>query len=134
VAYALIGKLGLSLADPLDHTLPLAPAIGIALAALVRWGLGCWPGVALGALWLTLDSGLALGPALGTAAGETLGPCLAAAALAHAGFDAQIQRRRDLGLLLALGALAAAVSALNASLWLAQWGVVAWSQLPKITL
>src|SRR5689334_11223218 len=59
-AYYLTALLGLSLALPQTNATAVWISSGIALAALLRWGEGLWPGVALGAflanahvLWLT---------------------------------------------------------------------------------
>ncbi len=66
VAYAVSGRLGLLLADSSGHVTPVWPASGIALAALLIWGLRCWPGVWLGSFavnaWVCLENGVG-GPA-----------------------------------------------------------------------
>jgi PAS domain S-box-containing protein len=47
--YFAAGKLGLTLAYSYPLVSPLWPATGLALAAVLVWGYGVWPGIALGA-------------------------------------------------------------------------------------
>ena len=53
LAYFASGRLGLAIPYVDSHlTLVWLPA-GIAVAALMRWGYACWPGISLGALATT---------------------------------------------------------------------------------
>jgi mono/diheme cytochrome c family protein len=72
LAYVAAGRLGLSL-DAVSGfaTLVWAPT-GISLAALLHFGRGLWPAVAVGALVVNLWNGAPLGVAAGIAAGNTL--------------------------------------------------------------
>lgn len=55
------------------------PSSGIALAAVMVWGLACWPGILLGALLINLTTGeLTLLTALAIALGNTLAPVVGA--------------------------------------------------------
>ncbi len=104
---------------------------GVALVGLVRCGLMYWPAVAVAALAMALIGDGAAVPALGSAAGAVLAPCLAAATLAYVDFDRRLQRRRDLGWLLLATALAALLGTVNAELWLTHAGLQTWPQLMR---
>ena len=84
---------------------------GIAVAALLRFGFGCWPGVALGAAAVNLAVGTPLPLALAIAVGNTLGPLLAAWALRRIGFHPAFDRKRDIFFLSAAAILGMLVSA-----------------------
>lgn len=72
VAYVATAKLGLAL-DPVNGFATLVwPPTGIALAVLVRKGVGLWPAVTLGAFAANLWGGAAWPVAAGIAAGNTL--------------------------------------------------------------
>ena len=79
LAYYTGGKIGLIMPYMGSSITLLWPPTGIALAALLAWGLWCWPGVFLGALLVNLTtSGLSIPIALSIAVGNTLGPVLGA--------------------------------------------------------
>ncbi len=79
LAYYTGGKIGLIMPYMGSSITLLWPPTGIALAALLAWGLWCWPGVFLGALLVNLTtSGLSIPVALSIAVGNTLGPVLGA--------------------------------------------------------
>ena len=86
LAYFITGRLGLMLpAFGSNITLLWLPT-GLAVAALLRWGFGCWPGVALGSVAVNFATGISLPVALAIAVGNTLGPLLAAWTLRRIGF------------------------------------------------
>jgi len=111
LAYFITGRLGLLLPFfGASITLIWLPT-GIAVAALLRWGYGCWPGIFLGAAVTNfsidasplLDSSIALG--------NTLGPLLAVWLLRQLKFHHTVDRARDilfLGLAAAVGMLVSA--------------------------
>jgi hypothetical protein len=107
--FAATGLTGAHLAyfDPLVST--VWPPAGIALAALLLWGLRLLPGIAIGAfvtgMLLTGKPVAALGCAFGYAVFACLGHWL----LRRNGFQPDFRRSRDVVLLLALGAAAAPV-------------------------
>ena len=104
LAYFVTGRLGLMLpAVGTNITLIWLPT-GIAVAALLRYGYGCWPGVALGAVAVNLAVRTPLPVAVEVAVGNTLGPLLAALALRRMGFHPAFDRKRDI-LILALAAI-----------------------------
>ena len=81
LAYFVTGRLGLMLpafGSNITHITLLWLPTGIAVAALLRCGFGCWPGVALGAVAVNVAIGTALPVALCIAVGNTLGPLVAA--------------------------------------------------------
>src|SRR5262249_51966411 len=83
------------------------PPTGIALFALLRFGLGMWPGVALGAIVANVCNGAPLLVACGITVGNTLEAVAGAWLLRRiAGFHLDLDRVRDvLGLIgVALGA------------------------------
>jgi diguanylate cyclase (GGDEF)-like protein/PAS domain S-box-containing protein len=124
LAYAMLGKLGLAVVQPGSHFAPLWSPAGLALAALLRWGPRCWPGIAFGALAVAFDSGASAGSAFGLALVDFLVPCLAAYGLTRAGFNTRLESRRDLWLLLLAVAMAAATAELIVDLFAAQAGSV----------
>jgi len=140
MAYWLFGRTGPAVSRLGTDATLLWPPAGIALAALLRWGPGVWPGIAIGA-WLAAPSAGLLGSPGASAvphwlvvllaAGSTLGPVLAAMVLRHEGLHAELDRRRDLWLYGAVGVVAApAFGALNGSFWLAASGLIAWADGP----
>lgn len=109
--YFLAGRLGLMFPAYGSHTTLIWLPTGIAVAALLRWGFKCWPGVTLGALAVTLSLGLAVPVALGIALGNTAAPLLAAWLLQRATFHPTLNRQRDILLLAVAAAVGMLVSA-----------------------
>ena len=73
------GKAGLNVPYVGSSITLFWPPSGIALAALLLWGLPCWPGIFLGALVTNLSTGDLTSPvALAIASGNTAGPVLGA--------------------------------------------------------
>ncbi len=105
---------------------------GLAVAALLRWGFGCWPGVALGAVAVNFANGTAPAAAMSIAIGNTLGPLLAAWMLRRTGFHPAFDRKRDILLLASAAAAGMLVSSSLGTLSLLLWGllpderVIAW--------
>ncbi|MBV8878404.1 MAG: MASE1 domain-containing protein [Planctomycetaceae bacterium] len=71
-AYFVAGKLGLRLALLNPSATTVWPPSGIALAALLVFGLRLWPGVFLGALLVNVTTSGSVPASLGIAAGNTL--------------------------------------------------------------
>lgn len=125
-AYVAAGRLGLAIDSPLAQVSVFWPALGVALAVLVRWGPGCVPALLVGAVALQLSVGAPLWLAGGIALGNIGGPWAASWWLQRSGFDPQLTRRRDLWLLLGAGGLGASgLTALNGATWLAASGHIA---------
>lgn len=86
VAYALLGKIGLSLAIPPGYATPVWPPSGLALAAVLFLGLRAAPGIWLGAFVVNISGAVTGGApealpasiavALGIAIGSTVQPVL----------------------------------------------------------
>ncbi len=134
-AYLAAGRLGLALDSPSPFVSLFWPALGGALAVLVRWGPGCLPALMVGATVLQLSVGAPLLLALGIALGNVGGPWAASRWLLRAGFNPQLTRRRDLWLLLGAGGMGAtACTALNGASWLAATGRIASADWPLTVL
>ncbi|MFF8431468.1 MASE1 domain-containing protein [Streptomyces sp. NPDC016566] len=86
---------------------PIWPPTGVAVAALLIFGLGCWPGVAIGALGAILYLITPGIDVLGFLVGNTAAPVCAALLLRRAGFRTDLGRLRDGLALVFLGALTA---------------------------
>ncbi|MGA7750285.1 MAG: PAS domain S-box protein, partial [Gallionella sp.] len=84
---------------------------GIAVAALLRWGYICWPGIFLGALAtnFSVDSSPLLDCSI--ALGNTLAPLLAAWLLRRLKFHEALDRAYDILLLVVAAAIAMLISA-----------------------
>jgi integral membrane sensor domain MASE1 len=107
-AYYLSARVGLDLAFETTSVTAIWPPTGIALAALVLWGVSMWPGVALGAFLANAWTGVPLIAVFGITCGNTLEAVAGAYLLRRvAGFMPSLERVRDV---LALAALAAVAS------------------------
>lgn len=108
---------------------------GLALAALLRWGLGVWPGVAAAALAVGLGTDLPVLTAAGLAFGHTAGPAAAAWGLKRLGLHHALDRREDLWHFCLIGAGAGTLlEASNSVLWLSATGVLSASRIPAAWL
>ena len=126
VVYVVLVRLTLA-TEVLDgHVVAVWPPAGVALAALLRRGLGLWPGVLTGA-WVgnLLGSADALG-ALGEAAGATLGVLVAASVVRRVAPDLRLDRLSEVLGLVAAAVCGAMVSALVGvtSVWVE--GTMVW--------
>lgn len=120
LTYFAAGKLGLALSSQDNHIALLWLPAGIAVAALLRWGMSSWPGVLLGALLVDLSLNLAPPLALAMAGASTLGPLATFWLLQRWQFDRAFARQRDLMLLIvcaAAGMLASATTGVGL-LWM----------------
>jgi signal transduction histidine kinase len=88
----------------------LWPPAGIALAAVLLYGYGMWPAIALGSLMLSLVGALPLPIALGVAIANTLQPLAGAYLLELLEFDSRLAHVRDTVAIIAIAALAAAIA------------------------
>ena len=132
VAYYLTGRAGLTLPQFGAHVTLIWPPAGIALAGLLRFGLGVWPGVWLGSLAVALSVGTPLWLAVLISFGNTLGPLLGAWVLQRDGLHAELDRRRDLWLFGSIGVgFAMVITASNGTFWLAAGGLIGWTDVPK---
>lgn len=113
VVYILAARLGLALDAVAGFAALVWPPSGIALAAIVLFGYGMWPGIAIGAVAANLMTGAPPLVALGIGLGNTLEALLGAYALAHVpGFRKSLDRVVDVFALIGLAAISStAVSA-----------------------
>ena len=130
--YFATGWFGLMLPAFGSHITLIWLPTGIAVAALLRCGFGCWPGVALGAVAVNMVTGTPWLAALGIAVGNTAGPLLAASILRRMGLHTAFDRRRDI-LILATAAVSGMLVSATAGVimlslagalpgeWLAAW-------------
>jgi K+-sensing histidine kinase KdpD len=105
--YFAAAKGGLLLATVGAQVTLVWPPTGLALAALLLGGPRLWPGVALGATLVNASTGVPPATACGMGMGNTLEAVTAVAMLRRFGFQASLDRLRDV---LALVALAAGLS------------------------
>jgi hypothetical protein len=103
-AYVASAKLGLGLSVAQGVITPVWAPSGIALAALVLFGRRFWPAVALGAVLANATSGAEVWVAFAIAFGNTLEAVVGATLLRRAGFDATLERVRDVLALVVCGA------------------------------
>jgi diguanylate cyclase (GGDEF)-like protein/PAS domain S-box-containing protein len=132
LAYWLCDRTGPEVSQLGSNVTLLWPPAGIALAALLRWGLGVWPGIALGAFLASPVDGQPAWLSLMFATGTTLAATLGAMVLRREGLHCELDRRRDLSLYGWVGVVATpAFSALNGCFWLAASGLIAWQDAPS---
>ena len=86
---------------------PIWPPTGVAVAALLFFGLGCWPAITVGALLAVWSLGTPGPDVVGILFGQTVAPVVAVLLLRRAGFRPEISRLRDGLALVFLGALTA---------------------------
>ncbi|MFF2328423.1 MULTISPECIES: MASE1 domain-containing protein [unclassified Streptomyces] len=103
--YFATARLGLLQQLVRGQVTPLWPPTGIAVAALLVFGLRIWPGIALGALSVNILIGPSVLPVLIIAAGNTLAPVCSFLMLRRAGFHIDVDRLQDALALVFLGAL-----------------------------
>ena len=133
-AYYLAAKFGLSLAFTTKQVTAMWPPTGIALAAMLLWGLRVWPAVLVAAFVVNAQIGGSLLTAAAIAAGNTAAPLLAAMALRRVpGFELSLTKVRDVLAIVVLGALLGmTVSATNGGAQLALGGVIPWAAFASV--
>ncbi|MEJ1959553.1 MAG: MASE1 domain-containing protein [Nitrosomonadales bacterium] len=130
VLYWLTAKLGLMLAL-IGYSVTLFwPASGVALTALLIYGLRIWPAIFLGAL---LGNGAAgFLPSMEISCGATIEAVVGVLLLRRfTDFDLSLGTIRDIFSLFAVAVFASAISALNGPFWLAFNGNIPWSAYPS---
>ncbi|MFJ9682521.1 MASE1 domain-containing protein [Streptomyces sp. NPDC101194] len=105
VCYYVTGRLGLLQQLVRGQVTPLWPPTGIAVAALLLFGVRVWPGIAIGALAVNIFLGPSALPVLAIAVGNTLAPLCSYLMLRRVGFHNDLDRLRDATALVFLGAL-----------------------------
>ena len=98
--YGLAAFFSLRLALVEENITPLWPPTGIAVAVLLLFGTRWWPGIAIGALAVNLPITESPFAAVITAVGNTLAPLLTVWILRRARFRTELDRPRDVVVLL----------------------------------
>lgn len=96
VLYLIGARAGLAVAFENRNVTAVWPPTGIAVAALLVWGLGMWPGIAIGAFVANLSNHAGISTSAAITIGNTLAPVAAVYALRHIpSFDEKLERMRD---------------------------------------
>lgn len=106
VAYHGATRLGM-MGSSIGNMSPFWPASGVALVALMVFGLRVAPGIMLGSLPLELALAPTIVPAVGASVGDTLGPLCGCLLLRWVGFRPELDRFKDAVALVVLGAFVA---------------------------
>ena len=111
LAYFVSGRLGLEFPYLGSHITLIWLPTGIAVAALMRWGYICWPGIFLGAFAtnFSIDASPLLDCSISL--GNTLGPMLAAWLLRRLKFHATLDHAYDILFIVVAAAIGMLVSA-----------------------
>ncbi|HEX6077719.1 MAG TPA: MASE1 domain-containing protein [Micromonosporaceae bacterium] len=107
VAYSLGAQVGLLIAVVRDQVTPLWPPTGVALVALLAWGLRIWPGIAVGALVVNVPMGPSWSAVGLITLGNTVAPVAVYLLLRRTGFRSELNRLRDALALVLFGTFAA---------------------------
>lgn len=107
LAYWFAAWVSLRLALVHGQVTPIWPPTGIALVAIVVFGRRVWPSIFLAALAVNLPIGPSPLGAAAIAVGNTLAPLTAAALLRRSEFRIELDRLRDVAVIIVLGALVA---------------------------
>lgn len=128
-------KLGLSLAALHSNVTPVWPPTGIAIAALLIFGLRVWPGVFLGALAANVLTNIPLGSAIGIATGNAVEAVIAFGLLQRAGWRNSLDSVADVMRFVGCAAiLAPVVSATIGSFSLCLGGAAEWARFSSLWL
>jgi anti-anti-sigma factor len=103
--YYLTARLSLRVALVGSVVTPIWPPTGIAVVALLSFGVRMWPAITVAALLVNVPINPTLGGAVLIAVGNTAAPLLAVGLLQAAGFHSRLDRLRDALSLVLLGAL-----------------------------
>ena len=135
-AYALAGKVSLAAASAHHVVSSIWPPAGIAVFALLKFGPGIWPGVAIGAFVLNVTNGISPAGALIIAAGNTLEGVAAAYLLTRiAHVHRALDRVRDaLALIGFAGIVSTVIAATIGVAALAITRSAAWGEAPRLWL
>ncbi|MER5893436.1 MASE1 domain-containing protein [Streptomyces sp. NPDC001876] len=104
--YYATARLGLLQQLVRGQVTPLWPPTGIAVAALLLFGVRVWPGIAVGALAVNIFIGPSVPSVVAIVVGNTLAPICSYLLLTRAGFRNDLDRLQDALALVFLGALA----------------------------
>lgn len=135
LVYFVSAKLGLSLATVANNVTLIWPPTGLALFALLTFGVGLWPWVFLGSFVTNYTTGLSIGPSTAIAAGNTLEALAAVYLLRTVQFQLHLGRVRDVVYLVLLAAgLSTMVSASVGTATLAVAQIIHWENVVLVWL
>lgn len=127
VPYFVLAKLGLLFNTVADNVTLIWPPTGLALFALLVFGLRYWPWIFIAAFITNLTTNATLAACVSIAVGNTLEAVTAVYLLSRANFDRRLARVRDVLLLLALAAgLSTMVSSTIGALSLSLTHIIPW--------
>ncbi|HEV8138344.1 MAG TPA: PAS domain S-box protein [Pyrinomonadaceae bacterium] len=128
------GKFGLTLASVHTNVSPVWPPTGLALAAVLLFGIRVWPGVFLGALLVNLTTPIPITAAVVIAIGNTVEAVAASGVLRAFGFRKSLDRARDVFKFVSAVVICTGVSATIGNLSLVLWHSAQWHQFPLLWL
>jgi integral membrane sensor domain MASE1 len=128
------GKLGLTLASVHTNVSPVWPPTGLALAAVLLFGIRVWPGVFLGALLVNLTTPIPINAAVVIAIGNTVEAVAASGVLRAFGFRKSLDRARDVFKFVSAVVICTGISATIGNLGLVLWHSAPWGQFPLLWL
>ncbi|HEY1978181.1 MAG TPA: MASE1 domain-containing protein [Candidatus Baltobacteraceae bacterium] len=131
-AYVGCAELGFSVAFTTKQVTAVWPPTGIAVAALVLWGLRLWPGVFAGALISNAITGEPWWTAAAIATSNTAAPVVATMLLRRVDFARTLERARDVVAIVVIAGLSMTVSATCGVALLAIAGIVSWHAYASI--
>jgi signal transduction histidine kinase len=133
VIYHLAARLGLMMAYVQPNTSPVWPPTGIAIAALLLFGIDLWPGVSVGVLLGSLITGAPFNLALGMTLGNTLEAVAIAFCLQRfVDFRPDISRVKDVIYLLGVAFIGTMISATIGTVTLMLTGRGVWEHRQTI--
>jgi len=132
--YFIAGKFGLSLASVHTNVSPVWPPAGLALAAVLLFGLRVWPGVFLGALLVNFSTPVPILVAVLIAIGNTVEAVAASTLLRALGFRNSLERARDVFKFVCAVVVCTALSATIGNLSLCLLHSAQWTQFPVLWL
>ncbi len=128
------GKFGLSLASVHTNVSPVWPPTGLALAAVLLFGMRVWPGVFLGALLVNFTTPVPITVAFAIAIGNTLEAVAAAGALKALGFRNSMDRARDVFKFISVAVVCTMLDATIGNVSLVLFHSAQWTQFPLLWL
>lgn len=135
LAYFVSAKLGLSLATVANNVTLIWPPTGLALFALLAFGVRLWPWVFLGAFVTNYTTDLSISPSIAIAAGNTLEALAAVYLLRSVQFQLHLGRVRDVVYLVLLAAgLSTMVSASVGTATLVMAQIIHWENVVLVWL
>ena len=134
--YFFTAKLGFTLTLQAEQVTAVWPPTGIALAAVLLFGINAWPGVALGAFLANITNNEPLSVALGITIGNTLEAVVGAMLLKRfAYFDNSLNRIKDVLSLVAFSVIiSTTISATIGVTSLCLGGLQPWSEYNSLWL